>query len=60
MNHGKVTKEICLTLEQWEKVKDALDFYECAATEFLSTTARENFREEYIMPVYNQMPDEVF
>lgn len=60
MDQGKVTKEICLTLKQWEKVKDALHFYECAAVEFLSLTGRINFSKEYIMPVYDQMPDEVF
>lgn len=60
MNQEKVTKEICLTLEQWEKVKDALNFYECAAIQFLSITDRMNFSEEYIIPVYDQMPDEVF
>ncbi len=57
---GNVTKEICLTLDQWEKVKNALNFYECAAVEFLSITDRENFSEEYIIPIYNQLPDEVF
>lgn len=60
MDQRKVTKEICLTLDQWEKMKDALDFYERAAIEFLSRTDRMNFREEYIIPVYDQMPDEVF
>jgi len=49
-----------LTLDQWEKVKNALNFYECAAVEFLSITDRENFSEEYIIPIYNQLPDEVF
>lgn len=60
MDQRKVTKEICLTLDQWEKMKDALDFYERAAIEFLSRTDRMNFREEYIIPVYDQMPNEVF
>lgn len=60
MDQGKVTKEICLTLDQWEKMKDALDFYERAAVEFLSFTGRTDFREKYIQPVYAQMPDEVF
>lgn len=60
MDQRKVTKEICLTLDQWEKVKDALNFYECAAIEFLSITDRGNFSKEYITPVYDQMPDEVF
>ncbi len=60
MNQENITQEICLTLEQWEKVKEALDFYECAAAEFLSFTDWMNFRKEYIMPVYDQMPDKVF
>lgn len=60
MDQGKVTKEICLTLGQWEMMKDALDFYERAATEFLSFTDRTDFSEKYIQPVYAQMPDEVF
>lgn len=56
----RVTKEICLTLEQWEKMKNALDFYERAAIEFLSLTDRADFSKKYIQPVYDQMPDEVF
>ena len=60
MDQGKITKEICLTLEQWVKVRDMLDLCELAAVMFLSATDRMNFSKEYIMPVYDQMPDEVF
>lgn len=56
----KITKKISLTLDQWETVKDALNFYECAAVEFMTYAQRRDFSKEYIKPVYDQMPDEVF
>ena len=57
---GGITKTITLTLEQWERLKNALALYEYAATEFMDFKEGQRFREEYIMPVYNQIPDEVF
>ena len=59
-NMGKITREISLTFDQWNKVKDALDYYESAAKEFMSYTDGVEFRKEFILPVYEQMPDEVF
>lgn len=56
----KVTKVICLNLDQWEQVKNALDYYENAARVFLTCREAEKFRQEFILPVYGQMPDEVF
>ena len=56
----KITRKISLTFDQWEKVKNALDYYESAAKEFMSYTDGVKFREEFILPVYEQMPDEVF
>lgn len=56
----KITREISLTFDQWEKVKNALDYYESAANEFMSFKDRVEFRKEFILPVYEQMPDEVF
>lgn len=56
----KVTREISLTLEQWEQVKNALGVYENAVREVVSYRDCHDFRDKYILPVYNQMPDEVF
>ena len=56
----KITREVSLTFEQWEKVKNALDYYESAAKEFMSYIDGVKFRKEFILPVYEQMPDEVF
>ena len=56
----KITREISLTFDQWEKVKNALDYYERAAKEFMGYTDGITFRNEFILPVYVQMPDEVF
>ena len=56
----KITREISLTFEQWEQVRKALDYYELAAKEFMSIRDGELFRKEFILPVYAQMPDEVF
>lgn len=56
----KVAKEIRLNLDQWEQVKNALDYYENAAREFMTLREAEKFRQEFILPVYDQMPDEVF
>ncbi len=55
-----VTKEISLTLDQWEILKKALDYYEYAAREFMTMRDAENFRKEFVLPIYEQMPDEVF
>ena len=56
----KITREISLTFDQWEKVKNALNYYESAAKEFMSYTDGVKFRKEFILPVYEQMPNEVF
>lgn len=54
-----VKRELSLTLEQWEKIKNALDFYERAAMEFLPYPEGLKFRDEDWV-IYDQMPDEVF
>lgn len=56
----QVKREISLNLDQWEKLKDALDYYERGAREFLPYKDGEELRKEFILPVYMQMPDEIF
>ena len=55
-----VTKEISLTFDEWETLKKALDYYEYAAREFTTMTDADEFWKEFILPVYEQMPEEVF
>ena len=56
----KVTREISLTLDQWETLKNALEHYRNAACDFMPYRDYLKFDSEFLETVYSQMPDEVF
>ena len=56
----KITKQITLTVEQWQIVASALDFYMKAKDEFSSYSEAKEYRSKFIQPMFNQMPDESF
>lgn len=57
---NKITKSLTLTLKQWQVLASALDFYLKAHDEFADYSDCKEYRNKYIQPVYDQMPEEAF
>lgn len=59
-NKKEITKSLTLTIEQWQTVASALDFYLKAHDEFAEYSDCKEYRNKYIQPVFEQMPEEAF